>query len=327
MDTLGGDPGASLFSGGLAARLDAFDQLLLKAAHRSPLWDSVMRRCPVNGRGLLLALLALLLLLILPPLTETILRRAGHRKANFRGETIPQSVGIAIVLYAAAMLCACAYLVPAAQSSAITWLIAIVGFGGLGLLDDVCGSRAASGLRGHFRAAFRERKITTGFVKAVGGLFVAFLVSLRLRPDNFAFALLAALIIALSANAINLLDLRPGRAGAVFLLFAVPLLWFALKIGGSPAGIPLLLFVAIPAFRIYPRDAAAKIMLGDAGSNPLGAALVLAFLELAPPLYAQSAVLALLMALHLLAERASLTKIIEKNSILRRLDRMTGGRE
>ena len=323
MDTLGGDPGATLFSGGLAARLDAFDQALVKAAHRSPFVDSLLNRFPINGRGLLLALLALLLLLVLPPLTETILRRTGHVKANFSGKKIPQSVGLAIVLYAAALLCACAYLAPAARFSAMTWLILLVGFGGLGLLDDVRGSREASGLRGHFRAAFRERKITTGFLKAVGGLTVAFLVAFRLRPENPALAFLSAAIIALSANAVNLLDLRPGRAGAVFLLLAVPLVCLAGP-ENCAAGIPLLLFAAIPAFRIYARDAAARIMLGDAGSNPLGAALALSFLETAPSIISQTVVFALLIALHILAERASITSLIEKNPALRWVDGLTG---
>ena len=326
MDTLGGDPGASLFSGGLASRMDAFDQLLLKAGHRWPAFDALLNRFPINGRGLLLALLALLLLLILPPLVEAVMRRAGHVKANFRGEKIPQSVGVAIVLCASILLCACACLIPAARFAAGTWLMALIGFGALGLLDDVRGDRTASGLRGHFRAALRERKITTGFIKAVGGLAVALVVGFRFNPERPASALLAAAIIALSANAVNLLDLRPGRAASIFLFFAVALIGLALRRGGAPVGVPLLLFVAIPASRVYARDASAKIMLGDAGSNPLGAALALAFLELAPPPPAQVATLSVLIGLHLLAERASLTALIEKNSALRRLDGMTGVR-
>ena len=327
MDTMEGDPGASLFSVGFAARLDAFDQLLQKAARHSPRFDSLLRHCNLNGRGLLLALVALLLLLVLPPITERILRRAGHCKPNFRGETIPQSVGIALVLYAVLLLCLTAYFVPAAAFSATTWLLAIGGFGGLGLLDDLRGDRTASGLRGHFRAAFKEKKITTGFIKAIGGLALALLIALRVSSENRVSALPAAAITALSANAVNLLDLRPGRAGAVFLALSLPLLHFALQTGGTAVGIPLLLFVAIPAARLYPKDAAAKWMLGDAGSNPLGAALALAFLELNPSPATQIVVLLALAALHLLAERASLTKIIEKNPLLRFLDSLTGVRK
>ncbi len=327
MNELGGDPGASLVSGGLASRLDAFDQLLVKAAHHSRLLEEFLNRNAVNGRGLLLALLALLLMLILLPLTEAVLRRIGHVRPNFRGETIPQSVGAAIVIYAAVLLAACAALIPAARFSVMTWIIALVGFGALGLLDDVRGSREASGLRGHFRAAFRQRKITTGFVKAVGGLILTLTVAMRLHPESPVLVLLASLLIALSANAVNLLDLRPGRAGSVFLSGAITLIFFDLLRSGNPAGIPLLLVVAIPASRVYARDAAAKVMLGDAGSNPLGAALALAFLELAPPLSAQICLLIFLLALHILAERASLTALIEKIPALRLLDRMTGIRK
>ena len=328
MDEIGGDPGASLFSGGLANRLDAFDQLLHRAGEKFPIVGNLLHHARLDGRGLLLALFALLLVLLVPPITERILRRYGHLQTNFRGEAIPQSMGLAIAVSASALLLFLAYLRPAVRSETSLWLTAIVGFGGLGLLDDVRGSREIRGLRGHFRAAFRrrDRQITTGFVKAVGGFGLACWLGLHLRPGSIPLALLDAAVIALCANAVNLLDLRPGRAGGTFLLCALPLLYIGFSAPRSNFGLPLLLFVFLPALRVWERDARAKVMLGDAGSNLLGASLGLAFAETNAPAAARIFFLLLLVALHLLSERFSLTQIIAKTPFLRFLDRLTGVR-
>src|SRR5207253_1311820 len=130
----------SLFSGDFAARLDAFDHLVGKAGDRVPILGRLLHHANLNGRGLLLALLAFLLLLFLPALVERVLRRAKRLQANFRGEAIPQSMGLAILLYAVLLLLAVAYFVPVAQSEVVTWLLAVVGFGMLGLNDDTFGN-------------------------------------------------------------------------------------------------------------------------------------------------------------------------------------------
>jgi UDP-N-acetylmuramyl pentapeptide phosphotransferase/UDP-N-acetylglucosamine-1-phosphate transferase len=100
--------------------------------------------------------------------------------------------------------------------------------------------------------------------------------------------------------------------------------WAAFTQSDNPA-IPPLLYVMLPALVVWERDARARVMLGDAGSNPLGAALGLAAAQVIP-LLTQGLLLIALIALHLLAERVSLTKIIESNRLLRSLDRLTGVR-
>lgn len=97
------------------------------------------------------------------------------------------------------------------------------GIGVLGFVDDTWGTKRIKGLRGHLRAVLREHTLTTGFLKATGGATLALFLGWRLSPDIPIVALLNAALIALSANAINLLDLRPGRAGGVFLVLAFPL--------------------------------------------------------------------------------------------------------
>lgn len=262
-------------------------------------------------------------LVVLPPLAEIGLRRIGHIEPNFRGERIPQSFGIVIVLGALPMLLLLRNLAQVPPRSVLSWLIALIGFGLLGLLDDLRGDKRIKGLRGHFRAAFVERRITTGFIKALGGAAIALSLGFLHFPHAPAAALLAGALVALSANAINLFDLRPGRAGAVFLLCAVGLLSLGYS-QKNPSAL-CLLCVCLPAVIVYLRDRRASVMMGDTGSNPLGACLGLALVEQPYPGLRVAALL-LLLALHVLAERVSITRLIERFALLRALDRLTGAR-
>lgn len=262
-------------------------------------------------------------LMVLPPLADFGLRRIDHIEPNFRGERIPQSFGIVILLGALPMLLFLAPLASVPFPSLVSWLTALTGFGLLGLLDDFRGDKRIKGLRGHFRAAFVERRITTGFIKAIGGVAIALSLGFYRFPNAPAEALLAAALIALSANAINLFDLRPGRAGAVFLLCASCLL--ALGWPQKNTSAACLLCVCLPTLVVYLRDRRALAMMGDTGSNPLGACLGLALVE-QPSLALRIIALTLLIGLHLLAEKMSITKLIERFALLRSLDRLTGAR-
>jgi UDP-GlcNAc:undecaprenyl-phosphate GlcNAc-1-phosphate transferase len=262
-------------------------------------------------------------LVVLAPLAAIGLRRIGHIEPNFRGERIPQSFGIVIVLGAIPLLLALERFCPVPRLTVLSWLVALTGFGLLGLLDDFRGDKRIKGLRGHFRAAFFERRITTGFIKAVGGVAIALSLGFLHFQHAPAEALLSGALIALSANAINLFDLRPGRAGAIFLMCAAGLL--ALGYSQSNVGTLCLLCVCLPAFVVYLWDRRACAMMGDTGSNPLGACLGLALVE-QPSHGLRIAALIVLLALHLLAERISITKLIERYALLRTLDRLTGVR-
>jgi UDP-GlcNAc:undecaprenyl-phosphate GlcNAc-1-phosphate transferase len=262
-------------------------------------------------------------LVVSPPLVDFGLRRIGHVESNFRGERIPQSFGIVLLLGAAPLLLGLPHLIWVPRHSLPSWLLALLGFGLLGLLDDFRGDKTIKGLRGHFRAAFVERRITTGFIKAIGGAAIALSIGFIRFPHSPAEALLAAALIALAANAINLFDLRPGRAGAVFLLCAACLL--ALGWQQTNHSALCLLCVCLPALRVYLRDRRALAMMGDTGSNPLGACLGLALVE-QPSMTLRISALILLVALHVVAEKFSLTKLIARFAPLRALDRLTGVR-
>jgi hypothetical protein len=162
----------------------------------------------------------------------------------------------------------------------------------LGLADDLW-SGPERGFRAHLRAGR-----TTGVVKLLGIPLVGLIATRKLS---------GALLVGLTANVVNQLDTRPGRALKAYLVGAVAV--------RAPLGSAVLLL---------PYDLREKVMLGDAGSNALGAMLGLSSVS---RLTGKSRWLAIgaLAGLTVLGERRSLGELIEQASGLRALDRL--GRE
>jgi hypothetical protein len=157
----------------------------------------------------------------------------------------------------------------------------------LGVADDLW-SGEERGFRAHLRAGR-----TTGVLKLVG---IPLYALLRTRSVS------ATLLVALSANLLNQLDTRPGRALKAYLLAAVPL--------GSPKAVAVLL---------APYDLREMAMLGDSGSNALGA--VLGFNSVSKFTERQRwSAIAALAGLTLLGERRSLGALIERTPLFRDLD-------
>ena len=259
---------------------------------------------------------------ILPKITE-MLEEANFLKPNFRKENIPMGVGL-VFLFTSIIVLAAGKALNLFVAESYSFLFAIGGIGLFGLIDDVFGTRGASGLMGHFKKLFIQHEITTGTLKALAGGIIAFYISLGLVQDSGAIRWLLVLentlIIALSTNAVNLLDLRPGRAAKGFLVLAG--LMTILGLGKTP-----LLFLAVVAGSVVAfirEDLKARAMMGDTGSNILGMTLgytaVYVFDE---PV--KMGFLILLTSFHLVTERYSLTKIIARNRILNYLDML--GRE
>lgn len=247
------------------------------------------------------------------PFLLALIARAKFVRPNYRGELIPAGAGL--VFFPATFFFAGIYLY-LFQDGRTTLLVlfTVAAFTCLGLIDDVWGDRKASGLAGHLQNLVRGR-LTTGALKAAGGLAAAALISALAAPRPL--ILLNTFVIALSANAVNLLDLRPGRAGKGFIL---PAGIFLCAAWGRPEMLFLCFFLGC-ALAYLKVDLKAKAMLGDTGANPLGAVLgvgaVRALNEPCLVLY-----LTALIFFHLLAERYSLTEIIAKIRILNYLDRL-----
>lgn len=117
-----------------------------------------------------------------------------------------------------------------------------------------------------------------------------------------------ALVVSLAANALNQLDTKPGRALKAFLLAA------ALLRG------PIVGRYTPVAVLLCPYDLRERGMLGDAGSNALGAVVGL---ELVARLTARGRWTAVgsLAGLNLLGERVSLGRALERLPVLAAIDR------
>ena len=198
--------------------------------------------------------------------------------------------------------------------------------GALGALDDLVGGTADKGLRGHLRALARG-EVTTGAVKVVGlgltGLLGVVLVDSRgpgrgtaERPvgsgrpgwTDVLSTLVGGAVVAGAANAVNLFDLRPGRALKVTVAAGLPL------VGGVAAA------TAVgSSLGVVRDDLQASSMLGDTGANAAGALLGLALVE-RTGLVGRATALVGLAALTLASERVSFTQVIEANPVLRRID-------
>ncbi|HEX6664659.1 MAG TPA: glycosyltransferase [Gaiellaceae bacterium] len=159
----------------------------------------------------------------------------------------------------------------------------------IGLADDLW-----SGPERGFRAHLRARR-STGVLKLVG---IPLYALARTRSVS------GALLVGLAANALNQLDTRPGRALKAYLAVAAAV--------DAPLGIAVLLL---------PYDLREMTMLGDSGSNALGALLGLNSVERFTGRGRWVAIGALA-GLTIIGERTSLGALIERTPGLAQLDRL-----
>lgn len=157
----------------------------------------------------------------------------------------------------------------------------------VGAADD-----ARGGLERGFRAHLVRRR-TTGVLKLVAIPAIGLAATRRLS---------GGLLVGLAANAVNQLDTRPGRALKAYLALAVLL--------RAPTRLAVLLL---------PYDLQERTMLGDAGSNALGALLGLRSVGRLTERGRWLAIGAL-SGLTLLGELRSLGALIERTPVLRQLD-------
>ncbi|GID94581.1 hypothetical protein ACFQFC_35000 [Amorphoplanes digitatis] len=253
-------------------------------------------------------------------------RAAQLERTNFHGRTVTLAGGPALA--AGATVAAAAGAPSAAVAAAV--LTAGTTSGAVGFYDDMVGNRpeqkSAKGFAGHL-GALREGRVTSGMIKIAGlgaaGLAAAALLArdpgvrahrgrrrggaVRRTTD----VLLGAGVIAGTANLVNLLDLRPGRA-----LKAGTLIGTSLAVGRG-AGVAAGTLGAGAA--LLPSDLGEEIMLGDSGANALGALLGVALAARTGPA-GRAVALTVLAGLTAASEKVSFTKVIQDTPWLRELD-------
>jgi UDP-GlcNAc:undecaprenyl-phosphate GlcNAc-1-phosphate transferase len=242
-------------------------------------------------------------------------------RRNHRGISVPTGLGVAVLvgLSGGVGLAALVHaLAPTAPSPSLALLGSLgililgFGFGVLGLFDDVA-EQPERGWRSHVPALAKGR-LTPGALKIVGGGTLAFVLGAA-ASSNIGWALVNAGIIALMANLFNGLDVRPGRAGKVYLVATVPL-----TILSKGLMVPLAATLgAVAAFLML--DLRERAMLGDAGANAIGAILGGSIVASGPPTWLRIALLAFLIAITVVAEGPSLSAWIDRIGPLRAFDR------
>ena len=232
---------------------------------------------------------------------------------NYRGRSVPIAAGVLIAVTLLAIEG-----VTTRVTSLGPWrgsvLAATLGFALLGLLDDIGGSSGRQGFRGHI-ASLLAGRATTGALKLVGGGLLA----LAVAPTHqlVRWWLVDAAVIALGANLANLLDRVPARTTKVAVLAFVPIaiagdrLWPVAVVVGAAVGLAVF-------------ELREDLMLGDAGSNAIGAAI--AFGAVVTAGHAVTVViLVVLVAMTATSEWVSFSSVIARTPPLQWLDELGRG--
>lgn len=273
---------------------------------------------------LLLTVSALFAFFLLPYLNNLLID-SNLIKPNYRGEKIPAAAGLLFIMILPFTVGLGFLLAIESFDSkyAVLFLLGALGMGLAGLVDDCLGNHQVKGFKGHIRAFFKERKLTTGAFKALFGGIIALVFSIaNARLNGFGrypwMFMVDFLLVALAANIINLFDLRPGRAGKVFLLiFTIILLLSQNFINFIGLFFPVLIILLL----YLPHDLKAEMMLGDAGSNFLGATLGIMMVWMLSD-FGKIIALMIFLVLQLIAEKLSFSEIIDKYRPLRYLDQI-----
>ncbi|MGW0190557.1 hypothetical protein ACWDV7_33120 [Streptomyces sp. NPDC003362] len=182
--------------------------------------------------------------------------REPWRRENYAGRGVELYAGPAAALATAVGV---ARIRPAAG-------IAVAVAGVCGAYDDFAGAGdPRRGFRAHL-SALRDGQVTSGAVKLLG-ISAAGLLAGALMKERAVDKVLAGVVIAGAAHAVNLVDVRPGRAAGAALALGLP----GLLRKGPGAEMAATAMGAAGA--VLPDDLAERAMIGDAGAHALGAAL------------------------------------------------------
>jgi UDP-N-acetylmuramyl pentapeptide phosphotransferase/UDP-N-acetylglucosamine-1-phosphate transferase len=252
---------------------------------------------------------------------ELLLRWKGAPHAmNYRGVLLPVMLGLAVATGLAVVTMAIGGGGTLGRGRVYAHLPfrlavggAIVAVAAVGFYDDVRHG-PGRGVAGHFGELLRGR-LTTGMTKLVVILGASALVSWSAHVPGIRMAL-GVLVMAGSANLWNLLDVRPGRAIKYFFVAALALSFPYSRFGDVllPAGLGAAAAVSISDLR-------ERAMLGDAGSNVLGFVIGIGLFRTLPA-WGLAVALGVVLALHVLAETFTLSRMIEALRPLRWFDRI-----
>lgn len=261
------------------------------------------------------------------PVVKKFLIQHGIEKQNYEGIKIPYATGILISI---SLLITSSIIIiapdifgdlrnfqePLMHIMTLTFAASFIGF-----IDDVFSIDEIRGFKGHL-GELSKGILTTGMLKAILGLALALIIS-SFTQGSVVDILSATFVIGLSMNAFNLLDVRPGRALKVYILMMVILIIIPVVSNMIifPAYWHLIGAVISPAIILLFDDLSKQSMIGDTGANVLGALAGYAIISTFTG-NVRIAILALLLIFNFIADKWSLTKMIESQPVLNKLDNL-----
>lgn len=235
-------------------------------------------------------------------------------RTNYAGRTLATGGGLIAVVGCIATVGLAALVDATSARLFAASVVAVVGFAGVGLFDDLVGSHSARGIRGHICAAAKGQ-LTSGATKLVAGVALGAIVSLVFRGDEA--RLVDTVVIAGAANVGNLFDLAPARAVKVAVIAMAALL------GVSHADAMAAPVLVVAAFVALARaELREDLMLGDTGANALGAVVGLAALTAAPNGAGPFVAAGVVVVINAAGEFVSFGRVIDRVAPLRVLDRL-----
>jgi UDP-GlcNAc:undecaprenyl-phosphate/decaprenyl-phosphate GlcNAc-1-phosphate transferase len=241
-----------------------------------------------------------------------------HVRQNFRGRVVVATAGLVLVLPLVVGLAWTQASAPSGGDDARVAIVTVCAgllMAALGFVDDVYGDRHAGGLIGHARALLRGT-LTTGMLKAGGGAVLGLASGYAVGWRGW-WVIPAGAVVALASNLANLFDLRPGRVIKLWLPCALVIA----LVGANASERTVLSGLAggVAVFGVW--EMRERVMLGDTGAGLLGAVLGVGAIASA----GRTAVLVelvVLLALTLVSEAVSFTRVIDAVPPLRWLDRL-----
>jgi UDP-N-acetylmuramyl pentapeptide phosphotransferase/UDP-N-acetylglucosamine-1-phosphate transferase len=252
-----------------------------------------------------------------------ILASPALERTNYRGHTLATAGGLYVILTVLLIDAGRSVLgaIGVGSESGLTQarlavLLAVFGFGFLGLVDDVAAVGEDRGFKGHL-GALREGRVTTGLLKLAAGAAVAVVIVATPGFKSGRTLIVDAMLIALAANLGNLLDRAPGRTIKFGLVAYVPI---AIAIGTAPIGVAVAPVMGA-SLGLLPDDLRERLMLGDTGANVIGAVLGLAVV-LGSRDSIRLTVMLVLLGFNVAAELVSFSRVIDAVPPLRWFDRL-----
>jgi len=262
--------------------------------------------------GIILIILSFFLTKIIMLPIANLLTASGVVKENYLGNKIP--VGMGLVIWLGTFPSLLIYDKVTSNSCFIIYVLILTITLLVGFIDDLLGDHSVKGLKGHLFKLFKNKELTSGALKALIISIASFIIAWNMSA-NLIHWIINFILLILTTNSFNLLDVRPGRVLKGYIFAAILLFVF------YPVSRFLLSVLTASLVAYAPWDFKGKVMLGDAGSNFLGMTIGLAIITSLDFFY-KIIITIFLVYLHFYTEKKSLTSLIDKVYILRLLDNL-----